>query len=284
MAGLSVAFDASCEEMWLAWRSGAALVTAPRHIVRSGPDLGDWIVEQRITAVSTVPTLASLWPAESLDRVRLLIFGGEACPLELIARLDRPGRELWNTYGPTEATVIATGMLMTPEPPVRIGLPICGWQLAVIDPTPPGTRWAGARKANSSSAVFGLGRYLEPEKDAEKYAPLPSLGWDRCYRTGDMVTADRDGLIFAGRIDDQIKLGGQRLELGRGRPVPVRAARSELREPPRCRRPPEVPMCSSATSLRMHPGHSTSTEPAAPSPTSSPPEWHRSLPSSTSCR
>src|SRR5690348_15788353 len=87
LAGLSVAFDASCEEMWLAWRHGACLVPAPRALVRSGMDLGPWLVEQRITIVSTVPTLAALWPAEALDEVRLLILGGEACPPELAARL-----------------------------------------------------------------------------------------------------------------------------------------------------------------------------------------------------
>ena len=80
LAGLSVAFDASCEEMWLAWRHGACLVPAPRSLVRSGMDLGPWLVSRDITVVSTVPTLAALWPAEALEAVRLLIFGGEACP------------------------------------------------------------------------------------------------------------------------------------------------------------------------------------------------------------
>src|SRR6185503_358554 len=65
LAGLSVAFDASCEEMWLAWRNGACLVPAPRSLVRSGVDLGPWLVDQDITVVSTVPTLAALWPAEA---------------------------------------------------------------------------------------------------------------------------------------------------------------------------------------------------------------------------
>ena len=78
-----MAFDASCEEMWLAWRHGACLVPAARSLVRSGVDLGPWLAEQRITVVSTVPTLAALWPVEALDEVRLLIFGGEACPPEL---------------------------------------------------------------------------------------------------------------------------------------------------------------------------------------------------------
>ncbi|MEO5664267.1 MAG: AMP-binding protein, partial [Nocardioides sp.] len=107
MAGLSVAFDASCEEMWLAWRYGACLVPAPRALVRSGIDVGPWLVANAITVVSTVPTLVALWPAEALATVRLLIMGGEACPPELALRLQAEGREVWNTYGPTEATVVA---------------------------------------------------------------------------------------------------------------------------------------------------------------------------------
>ncbi|NED65358.1 AMP-binding protein, partial [Streptomyces sp. SID10244] len=87
LAGLSVAFDASCEEMWLAWRHGACLVPAPRSLVRSGMDLGPWLVQHDINVVSTVPTLASLWPPVALEAVRLLIFGGEACPPELAERL-----------------------------------------------------------------------------------------------------------------------------------------------------------------------------------------------------
>ena len=50
-----------------------------------------------------------------------------------MSRLARPGRELWNTYGPTEATVVACGALLDAEGPVRIGLPLDGWDLAVVD-------------------------------------------------------------------------------------------------------------------------------------------------------
>ncbi len=94
MAGLSVAFDASCEEMWLAWRYGGCLVPAPRALVRSGVDVGPWLTANEMTVVSTVPTLVALWPAEALEKVRLLIMGGEACPPELAARLVAPGREV----------------------------------------------------------------------------------------------------------------------------------------------------------------------------------------------
>ncbi|HKS45486.1 MAG TPA: Pls/PosA family non-ribosomal peptide synthetase [Amycolatopsis sp.] len=212
LAGLSVAFDASCEEMWLAWRHGACLVPAPRSLVRTGVDLGPWLVAQRITIVSTVPTLAALWPADALEEVRLLIFGGEACPPELAERVAVEGREVWNTYGPTEATVVACAAHLTGEGPVRIGLPLLGWQLAVVDelgePVPMG------ETGQLVIGGAGLARYLDPVKDAEKFAPLPALGWSRAYRSGDLVRAEPEGLVFLGRSDEQIKLGGRRVELG----------------------------------------------------------------------
>ncbi len=212
MAGLSVAFDASCEEMWLAWAYGACLVPAPRSLVRSGVDVGPWLVANEITIVSTVPTLVSLWPPSSLERVRLLIMGGEACPPELAARLQSPGREVWNTYGPTEATVVACGAMLDGTDPVRIGLPLAGWDLAVVDKE--GHPVAEGESGELIIGGVGLARYLDPAKDAEKYAPMPTLGWERAYRSGDVVRNDPEGLVFAGRADDQIKLGGRRIELG----------------------------------------------------------------------
>ena len=122
------------------------------------------------------------------------------------------GREVWNTYGPTEATVVACGALLEPGEPVRIGLPLDGWDLAVVDgggrPVPDG------ETGELIIGGVGLARYLDPAKDAEKYGAMPSLGWERAYRSGDRVRFDGTGLVFAGRADDQIKLGGRRIELG----------------------------------------------------------------------
>lgn len=212
LAGLSVAFDASCEEMWLAWRYGACLVPAPRALVRSGMDLGPWLVARDITVVSTVPTLASLWPAEALEQVRLLIFGGEACPPELAERLAVEGREVWNTYGPTEATVVASAARLDGRSAVSIGRPLPGWDLAVVDSS--GAPVAIGEVGELVIGGVGLARYLDPEKDAEKYAPMPSLQWARAYRSGDLVRLEADGLYFQGRADDQVKVGGRRIELG----------------------------------------------------------------------
>ncbi|APD84506.1 amino acid adenylation protein [Mycobacterium intracellulare subsp. chimaera] len=212
LAGLSVAFDASCEEMWLAWRHGACLVPASRSLVRAGSDLGPWLRARDVTVVSTVPTLAALWPAEALEKVRLLILGGEPCAPELAERLAVDGREVWNTYGPTEATVVACAARLTGSGPVRIGLPLLGWDLAVVDRDGQPVRYGEVGELVIGGV--GLGRYLDPELDAERFAPLPSLGWRRAYRSGDLVRLEPDGLIFVGRADDQVKVGGRRIELG----------------------------------------------------------------------
>jgi non-ribosomal peptide synthetase-like protein len=211
LAGLSLGFDASCEEIWLAWRNGATLVPAPRSIVRSGADLGPWLAARRVTVVSTVPTLAAMWDESTLTGVRLLILGGEACPEGLAWRLAAD-REVWNTYGPTEATVVTTATRVRPGWPVTIGWPLRGWEIAIVDER--GERVALREPGELVVAGVGLGRYIDLALNAERFAALPALGWERAYRTGDIVRETVDGLEFLGRRDDQVKIGGRRIELG----------------------------------------------------------------------
>jgi non-ribosomal peptide synthetase component F len=168
LAGLSVAFDASCEEMWLAWRHGAALIPVHRFLVRAGAELGPWLVEREITVISTVPALAALWPEWALASVRLLILGGETCSPELIARVDDGVREVWNTYGPTEATVVACGARVRKgDQVVRIGLPLAGWRLAVVGPDGRSARWGETGELIIGGV--GLARYLDSELDATRF-------------------------------------------------------------------------------------------------------------------
>ena len=213
LAGLSVAFDASCEEMWLAWRHGACLVPAPRALVRTGMDLGPWLISHGITVVSTVPTLAALWPAESLENVRLLIFGGEACPPELAERLAVDGREVWNTYGPTEATVVACAAPL--GGPGRSGSG-CRWTAGTSpSSTPTGVPVAegevGRADHRRRRAWPGTST---PPRTPKSTLPCPAWAGHRAYRSGDLVRYEQAGLIFQGRADEQVKLGGRRIELG----------------------------------------------------------------------
>jgi non-ribosomal peptide synthetase-like protein len=211
LAGLSVGFDASCEEIWLAWRHGGALVPAPRALVRAAADLGPWLAERNVTVISTVPTLAAMWDEGDIAGVRLLILGGEACPEGLAWRLARD-REVWNTYGPTEATVVTTATRLHPGSPVTIGWPLRGWEIAIVDAL--GEHVPLGEPGELAISGVGLGRYLDAAMDAERYAEVPALGCRRAYRTGDIVRETIDGLQFIGRHDDQVKLGARRLELG----------------------------------------------------------------------
>src|SRR5690606_5636292 len=95
------------------------------------------------------------------------------------------------------ATVVACAAQMDGSSPIRIGLPLDGWELAVVDAE--GRRVAEGEVGELIIGGVGLARYLDPVKDAEKYAPMPSLGWERAYRSGDLVRLEDAGLVFQGR-------------------------------------------------------------------------------------
>ena len=95
---------------------------------------------------------------------------------------------------------------------MSIGLPLPGWDLAVVNKE--GMPVDVGEVGELVIGGVGLARYLDPEKDAEKYAPMPTLEWSRAYRSGDLVRLEPKGLFFVGRADDQVKVGGRRIELG----------------------------------------------------------------------
>ncbi len=209
--GFSLAFDASVEEIWLAFHAGAALVVADAMTARSGPLLPAWLRDQGITVLSTVPTVLGTF-RDDLPGVGLLIVGGEACPPDLVARWA-PGRRMVNTYGPTEATVIATWADLEPGRPVTIGRAIPNLEALVLDgdlrPVPDGAEGELCLRG----AGLALGYLGRPDLTAERFPAGPGGG--RVYRTGDRVRREPGGdLVFLGRLDDQVKVRGFRIELG----------------------------------------------------------------------
>src|SRR5438034_1552058 len=237
--GFSLAFDASVEEVWLAFRSGATLVAATPEMAHAGPDLSRLLAERRVTVLSCVPTLLSML-AEDVPTVRLLIFGGETCPDQLVERWSRPGRRLVNTYGPTEATVIATYSDLSPGKPVTIGRAVPGYRVYLLDdglrPVPNGEigeLWIGG--AGVARGYVGL-----PGSTEARFLPDPFVPSDetdaRIYRTGDLGRINGEGNIeFHGRADSQVKIRGFRVELAEIESVMmqadgVRAAACAVRE------------------------------------------------------
>ena len=114
--GFSVAFDMSFEEIWISYLVGATLWIAPPSLVGDPDLLAQTLARERITVLHAVPTLMSLLD-DPLPTLRLINLGGEACPAALAQRLARPGRKVFNTYGPTETSVSASLAELKPGEP-----------------------------------------------------------------------------------------------------------------------------------------------------------------------
>jgi non-ribosomal peptide synthetase-like protein len=214
--GFSIAFDASVEEIWLAFSAGATLIVGTQEMTRAGPDLSRLLSQSGVTVFSTVPTMLAMMH-EDVPSVRLLILGGEACPPDLVKRWWKPGRKFFNTYGPTEATVVATCCECHPDQPLTIGKPLPGYSAYVLDdrlqPVEPGV----AGELCLGGVGLARGYVGRPDLTSEKFTTLslPNISRpQRVYRTGDLVRMTADGEIeFLGRIDSQVKIRGFRVEL-----------------------------------------------------------------------
>ncbi|MCC3246978.1 amino acid adenylation domain-containing protein [Methylocystis sp. WRRC1] len=215
--GASAAFDLSMEEIWIPYLVGATLFVATPQIIGETEALPDLLEEAGVTVLDTVPTLLGVMPRD-VKTLRVIILGGEACPPAIAERWSRPGRVIFNSYGPTEATVVATVAQVWPNEPVTIGKPIPNYTCYVVNDAmellPPGVE--GELLIGGPGVANG---YLKrDELTAEKFIANPFLsdgGDPILYRSGDAVLLDEKGdIVFRGRIDDQIKIRGFRVELG----------------------------------------------------------------------
>ena len=219
--GFSVAFDMSFEEIWISYLVGATLWLAPREVSADPEALPLALIEQQITVLHAVPTLLALF-ARDIPNLRLINLGGEACPESLVARWARPGRQVFNTYGPTEATVSASLAELHAGQPVTIGRPLPNYGLLVIDAAVEKGLRLLPRGETGELCITGPGvatGYLgRPDLTAEKFLANPwaaSPQEARLYRTGDLARIDADGCVQClGRTDDQVKIRGFRVELG----------------------------------------------------------------------
>jgi len=214
--GFSVAFDASLEELWLAWGAGGTLVPVPEDTMKAPDALPGFLVENQVTIFSTVPTLLSLLPA-SIPTLRLLILGGEVCPPELLTKWASRQCRVVNTYGPTEATVVATAADFVPGQKLTIGRPLAGYEALLLDQLGQLVPLGQAGELCIGGPALAAGYLNRPELSAAKFNTISELanGFSgRLYRTGDLARFEAEGNIdFLGRIDTQVKIRGFRVEL-----------------------------------------------------------------------
>lgn len=216
LALTTFSFDISLLEIFLPLVCGGSVMIAKEDIKKDGQELAGYLADPRITLFQATPSgwsllLSSGWqPRETLT----MLCGGEMLPQDIAERLSKPGMTLWNLYGPTETTIWSTACRIQCGDTVRIGYPISGTHVAVVD-----NECQVVPKGISGELLIGglgvsLGYYRNGKETAKKYIPSPWDEGQRAYLTGDRVRMLQDGeLVYLGRRDEQIKLRGHRIEL-----------------------------------------------------------------------
>lgn len=212
-------FDISAFELFLPLISGGVVELAEEGLAADGIGLAKRIERCKPSFVQATPStwkalLAAGWGG---DRTLKAAAAGEAISREVAERLIPKVGELWNFYGPTETTVYSVAVRIASEPgePVRIGRPLANTQTYILDgqdaPVPIGV--TGELCIGGDGLARG---YVKaPELTAEKFVANPFRPGQRMYRTGDFARYLANGdIVWLGRIDQQVKIHGYRVELG----------------------------------------------------------------------
>ncbi|GAA2357998.1 hypothetical protein Cme02nite_33930 [Catellatospora methionotrophica] len=209
-------FDAAVSDMLTALCAGAELHIVARHDRMPGPDLARTLARRRITMLDVPPVALQAMDPAQVPELRVLTVGGESCPVDVAAAWQH-GRAFFNTYGPTETSVMVTGGRYTGGPAVPIGTPMTGASIHVLDarmrPVPIGV----AGELFIGGAAVGRGYLGRAALTAAAFVPDPYAAEPgaRLYRTGDLARWRADGsLDILGRRDGQVKIRGNRVEPG----------------------------------------------------------------------
>ena len=217
-------FDLSVMDLYCSLATGGTLFSISRDRIANPKELYRALASSGVTTWVSTPSFAQMCLVEEkfgeamLPRVRRFLFCGETLPPQTAAQLLKrfPKAEVWNMYGPTEATVATTSMrvdaaILERYSPLPVGHAMPGTEILLVnrnrEVVPPDER----------GGIIIVGPNVSPG-----YLARPDLTADaffqhrgqRAYRTGDFGRFRNGLLFFEGRMDEQIKLSGYRIELG----------------------------------------------------------------------
>jgi amino acid adenylation domain-containing protein/non-ribosomal peptide synthase protein (TIGR01720 family) len=222
----SFSFDAVTFEFWGALLNGGRVAGIAKSVALSPDGLADALRAEHVTSAFVTTDLFNSLVRERpgiFSPVENLLTGGSALNTTWIAACLREGppRRLLNVYGPTESTTFASWQLISEIPEsartVPIGRPVSNTQIHVLDRQLAHTPVGVAGEIYIGGDGLARGYLNRPDTTAEKFLPDPfsTTPGARLYRTGDKASLREDGAIeFLGRLDDQVKLRGFRVEVG----------------------------------------------------------------------
>ncbi|MCP4359686.1 MAG: amino acid adenylation domain-containing protein, partial [Chloroflexi bacterium] len=216
----TLSFDIAALELYLPLVAGSQITIISRETASNGETLKQKLVEDQITLMQATPATWKLLLQSGWHQLTPLtiLCGGEVLSCQLGKSLLKNSQQLWNVYGPTETTIWSSihDATQYPEKPELVGQPIANTQIYILDVsyniTPPGI------PGELCIAGTGLARgYLNrPELTAEKFIEIEVFDKRQLvYKTGDQARWLPDGnLEYLGRLDNQVKLRGFRIEPG----------------------------------------------------------------------
>jgi D-alanine--poly(phosphoribitol) ligase subunit 1 len=217
-------FDLSVMDLYCSLATGGTLFSISRDSIENPKKLYRALASSGVTTWVSTPSFAQMCLVEEkfaeamLPRVRRFLFCGETLALQTAAQLLNrfPQAQVWNMYGPTEATVATTSIridaaILEQYSPLPVGDVMPGTQIFVVDEN------RQELPANERGEIVIAGPNVSPgyvgRPDLTARAFFECRG-QRAYKTGDLGRFRNDLLFFEGRIDEQIKLSGYRIELG----------------------------------------------------------------------
>lgn len=212
-----LSFDSALVEIWSTLLHGGILVV-PGAGLRSNlyGTLHHLLVNQQITVATLPPSGVLHCNPEEFSGMEALIVAGESCPPALANTVRRHVSHLINAYGPTEAIICATTYEVAADMNtyVPIGTALPGTEIILVDPESGQPSHTDEGEIYIASDSLAEGYPTAPVRTTERFAQDSSISERRYYRSGDIAKRLPDGnLVFLGRLDNQIKVNGQRIEL-----------------------------------------------------------------------
>ncbi len=222
-------FDNSVFDMFLALYTGCKTVIIPEVLFMYPEKLFDFLDDEKISVIFWVPTVmisvanSGVLAKKKLESLELILFAGEVMPIKQLNEwiVAYPDAKFVNMYGPTEATDIVLYYVVDrefdPGQTLPIGVPCANMKALILNEKNELCRQGETGELCIGGTGISTGYWNAPHLTEKAFIqnPLNNKYRDRLYRTGDLVyEADDGNIMFIGRADSQIKLRGNRIELG----------------------------------------------------------------------
>ncbi|MDW3192242.1 MAG: amino acid adenylation domain-containing protein [Cytophagales bacterium] len=214
----NVSFDASVEQMWLAFGTGGTLVVPNKEMILSEHLLNTFLQESGVTHLHVTPSFLASFELSKSNALRRINVGGEKCPVHVVQKYAA-NYPIYNSYGPTEATVTTHVYSFVPGSgdwnALPLGKAVANTRTYVLNEQGKLQPRGVVGEICISGEGLSRGYVNNPTQTSLKFIESPFEKGERLYKTGDLGRRLPDGTIeILGRVDDQVKIRGYRVELG----------------------------------------------------------------------